>query len=357
MAIDRIINFLLYLLGMMFNLILMLAVAYGVYFFAVAGFNFGSGFAYDMTAEGYYYEIEFVLDEDMPAAEVAVILEEMGIISNHWLFRLELFLMGRVRTYPAGTYTLNRNMSNTEVHRILRGTTTAQAPEDVITIPEGFTISDMAAYFEYRGFFSAEDFIYVADNGHFPFTFLNEVPNRPNRLEGYLFPDTYRIPVNPTPGDIILRMLRRFDEIYDLELRDRAYEMNLSMDEVIIIASIIERETRIAHERGLVSQVIHNRLSDNMRLQMCSTVAYVLDVQRDRLLYVDLEIDSPYNTYMHYGLPLGPISNPGAAAIRAALWPTSGNYLFFVLVNPETGEHYFSQTFDAHIAANQRARG
>jgi len=357
MNLDKIINFLLYLLGMAFNLVIMAVVAYAVWYFAIAGFELGGSLAYDMTAEGYDYEIEFVLDEDTPAADVAVILEEMGIIGSHWLFRLELFLMGRVRTYAAGTYMLNRNMSNTQAHQILRGSAATQAPEEIITIPEGWTIGDMAAYFEYREFFTAEEFIYVAEEGHFPFAFLNGVPNRPNRLEGYLFPDTYRIPINPTPGDIILRMLRRFDEVFDVELNDRAYEVGLTMDEVVIMASIIERETRLAHERPLVSQVIHNRIDTGMMLEMCSTVAYVLDVQRDRLLYADLEIDSPYNTYRNHGLPIGPISNPGVAALRAALWPVDGDYLFFVLINEATGEHYFSRTFDAHIAANQRARG
>lgn len=358
MNFDKIINFLLYLLGMAFNLVIMILVAYAVWFFAITGFELGGSLAYDMTSEGeYHYEIEFVLDEETPAADVAVILQEMGIISNHWLFRLELFLMGRVRTYQAGTYTLNLNMTNTQAHHVLRGSMATQAPEEIITIPEGWTIGDMAAYFEYREFFTAEEFIYVAESGHFPFAFLNEVPERPNRLEGYLFPDTYRIPVNPTPGDIIVRMLRRFDEVFDAELRTRAYEMNLTMDDVVRMASIIERETRLTHERPLVSQVIHNRLEIGMRLEMCSTVAYVLDVPRDRLLYADLEIDSPYNTYRHHGLPIGPISNPGVAALRAALWPVNGDYLFFVLINEATGEHYFSQTFDAHIEANQRARG
>ena len=356
MNTDRTINFLLYILGTVFNLALMAVVAYAVYFFAIQGFAAGTRMADDLVAEGYDYEIEFVLERDTPATEVSRILEEKGIISSSRLFNMEIFLMGRVRTYAAGTYTLNQNMTNTEVHQVLRGSF-AQAPEETITVLEGWSIRDMAAYFESREFFAAEDFIHVAENGHFPFAFLADVPDRPGRLEGYLFPDTYRIPVNPTPGDIIERMLRRFDQIFDASMHDRAYEMNITMDEAVIIASIIERETRLVNERPMVSQVIHNRLADNMRLQMCSTVAFVLDVQRDRLLYADLEIDSPYNTYRNAGLPIGPISNPGEAALRAALWPTPGDYLFFVLINPETGEHYFSRTFDEHIAANQRARG
>jgi len=360
MNLDRAINFLLYLLGMAFNLAVMALVGYAVYFFAMQGITMGNQLAYDLIYTGEDYYMELVLEEDTPAAEVAVMLEEMGIITNHWLYRLELFLMGRIRTYQAGTYILNRSMTNTEVHQVLRGSLVGIAPEETITILEGWTIRDMAAYFEYREFFPAEDFINVAENHHFPFTFLNDVPDRPNRLEGYLFPDTYFVPVNPSPGAIIYRMLRRFDVIFDAQMVDRAYELGYTMDDIVIMASIIERETRLAHERPMVSQVIHNRLDTNMRLQMCSTVAYVLDyrygIQRDVLYYVDLEIDSPHNTYQNSGLPIGPISSPGQAALRAALWPSGGDYLFFVLVNEQTGEHYFSTTFDAHIAANPRRR-
>lgn len=357
MNLDKAINFLLYILGMAFNLALMALVAYAVYFFAIQGFEFGGQLADDLVYVGEAYEYIFVLDEATAATEVSRMLEERGIVNNSMLFNIELFLMGRIRTYEAGTFTLNRNMTNTEIHRVLRGSMTAQAPDEVITIPEGWALRDMAAYFESREFFTAEYFMHIAEVGHFPFAFLADVPERPNRLEGYLFPDTYRVPLNPSPAQIIERMLIRFDEIFDNDMHDRAYELGISVDDAVIMASIIERETRLAHERALVSQIIHNRLADNMRLEMCSTIAYVLDVQRDRLLLIDLEIDSPFNTYRNHGLPLGPISNPGAAALRAALWPADGDYLFFVLENEETGEHYFSNTFNDHIAARQRIRG
>jgi UPF0755 protein len=125
------------------------------------------------------------------------------------------------------------------------------------------------------------------------------------------------------------------------------------------MASIIERETRLANERALVSQVIHRRLANNMRLEMCSTVRYVhqISAMEDppvHLLYVHLEVQSPYNTYLHAGLPIGPISNPGEAAIRAALWPAPTDYVFFVLRDEYTGEHYFSRTAAEHNAARDR---
>ena len=357
MKSDSVINFLQYILGMFFNLAIMAIVGYAVFALTIAGFNWGTNFAYEMVAVGPNQEFIFVLDEDTPASEVSRQLEYKGIINSSRLFNLELFLMGRIRTYRAGTYTLNSNMTNTEVHRTFLRTGSGQAPHETITIPEGWTIDDMAAYFEYRGFFTADEFIYTAHYMYFGFSFLLDIPsNRPNGLEGYLFPDTYQIPVNPRPGDIIVRMLRRFDEIFNDDLREQAYNMGLTMDDVVIMASIIEVETRIAQERPIVSQVIHNRLAINMPLQMCSTVQYVLDEQRDRLTNADLQINSPFNTYLHSGLPIGPISNPGAAAIRAVLNPSGDSYLFFVLYNFQTGEHFFSNTAAEHNAADARAR-
>ena len=359
MKLSGVLNVLAYFMGMAFNLAIVAVVAYAVWYFAVAGLEFGTEFATEMVYEAEYYTVEFELNHDTPAVEVARLLEQEGIITNQWLFRAEMMVLGSSDDYTAGTFTLNRSMSNREINRALRARPEQLAGHHVITIPEGWTVGDMAAYFESREFFDAEEFMFVANNGHFPHGFLFDVPNRENRLEGYLFPDTYFIPLNPTPGDIITRMLTRFEEIFfgDTDLTARAEEIGYTMDEIIIMASIIERETRIPRERALVSQVIHTRIDTGMRLEMCSTVAYVLDVPRARLLWVDLEIDSPFNTYRNPGLPLGPIANPGQAAIMAALHPSDTSYLFFVLINEESGEHYFSHTFDAHIAANQRVRG
>ncbi|MCL2456630.1 MAG: endolytic transglycosylase MltG, partial [Defluviitaleaceae bacterium] len=265
---------------------------------------------------------------------------------------LELHLRNATHDFTEGTYTLNKNMNNVEINRALRARAQELAPHHDITIREGQTIRDMANYFEERGFFPAEEFIYVAQYGHFSFPFLLEIPaDRPNRLEGYLFPDTYQIPVNPNPGAIITRMLDNFGRKFTDDLYARADEMKISVDDVIIMASIIERETRLAAERPIVSQVIHRRLRQNMRLQMCSTVQYTMDDPPIRLLNVHLEIDSPYNTYMYSGLPVGPISNPGLAAIQAVLSPSDTDFLFFVLKDEETGEHHFSRSAAEHDAA------
>ncbi len=146
----------------------------------------------------------------------------------------------------------------------------------------------------------------------------------------------------------------KFDDVFTQEYYDQAEELGYTVDEIITIASMIEKEVRVAEERPKVAGVIYNRLNIDMNLQMCSTIMYALEIPRDRLLYRDLEIESPYNTYRNPGLPIGPIANPGAAAIEASLYPESHNYLYFVLKDPETGAHEFNATLDDHNAAKNK---
>ena len=347
-------NILTFVLGMGFNLALLAVFAYALFHFTQRGFEFGGEFASSMLEEGPDYEVIFELPEDTPRAEVAQRLYQYELIANPWLFRLEMFLKNSTRVYRAGTYTLNRNMTNTEINATLRRGPPRHAEDLRITIREGLTIRDMGYYFEYRGFFTQQEFIDYAQNGVFDFWFLSDVPDLPgrNRLEGYLFPDTYFLPINPTPRCVILRMLNRFEEVMQGAWIHRAYDLGFILDDIIIMASIIEAEIRVPHERVLASQVIHNRLRRGQRLEMCSTVVYTMDIRRDRLTFADTRNQvTPYNTYLVDGLPIGPIGNPGLASIEAALWPSEGNYLFFVIRDPATGEHTWSTNFADHQAA------
>ena len=347
-------NVVTYILGMGFNLALMAVVAYAIYWFAMWGFSTGGDFANEMLAVGPDEEVEFILDEDTPRAEVARRLEHYGIIPNQLLFRLEMFLKNSTRVYRAGVYTLNRNMTNTEVNATLRRPPTPEeAGHHVVRFLEGWTIAQMGAHLEHLGFFTAQEFIDYAEYGDFShFRFVRDIPSHPQRrrLEGYLFPDTYHLPLNPTPRVVINMMLNQFEFVMNRigPWAQIAEEMGFTLDDIINIASIIEGETPVPSERPIVSQVIHRRLRENILLQMDATVLYALDIPRTRVYLADLRVDSPFNTHIHHGLPLGPIGNPGRASIEAAFLPSDTNYLFFVVYYADHTRHVFTTNYADH---------
>lgn len=348
------VNSLSWLLGICFNALIFLVLGYLVYTYAIRGFEWGEQFSERLIyIHEEYYDIEIILEDYTTIADLAEMLEDMGVIPNALMYRLELMVMGHTDDYAPGTFVLNQNLSTTQINTRLRRQPVAPVEEDRIMIREGWTQRDIAEYLEYRGFFTAEEFMYAANNHDFGFHFLEGIPNRPSRLEGYLFPDTYQIPAYPTPEDVIIRMLSRFNEIYSFEYRLRTEELGMTMDEVVIIASMIEREVRVPHERQMVARVIYNRLNIGMRLQIDATVAYAVGAHLDRVLYAHLEYNSPFNTYMVNGLPLGPISNPGAASIHAALFPADGPWIFYVLVDADTGAHFFTDSHAEHEHARR----
>ncbi|MCL1998005.1 MAG: endolytic transglycosylase MltG [Turicibacter sp.] len=349
--LNFLVNSLSWLLGICFSALIFMALAWLIYTYTLVGFEMGEEIAVYMTEERESYEIQFVLAEDTPMPEVAQLLEEKGVIANSLFFLFEMTLLGNTADYVAGDFLLNRNMSPSQINSTLRSRPTQFAEGVQVRIREGFTQRDIAEYLEFLGFFTADEFMEVANTVNFGFGFLEDIPDRPSRLEGYLFPDTYTFPANPTPEDVIVRMLARFNEVYSFEYRHRTAELGMTMDEIIIIASMIEREVRYPPERPMVAGVIYNRLAAGMQLQIDATVLYALGMHLERLFYADLEVDSPFNTYRVFGLPWGPISNPSAASIHAALFPANHNYLFYVLVNAETGEHLFNETYAAHLHA------
>jgi UPF0755 protein len=354
MKLEAILDILKFILGLMFNIALMAAVIYMVYSYALEGYGKGSDFAAKLTAEGPDSEVEFVLEEDTPVSEAARMLEELGVIRNEYWFQLDLFLKGSSTVYKAGTYKLNKKMSVTEVNVAMRKVQVEEVPDNIITVPEGWTVRDIATYLEDKELMTAEEFVEACDTHEFPFSFAAAIPERANRLEGYLFPDTYYISPEADADEIIYKMLARFDEIFSDDFRYRARELGATIDDIVIAASIIEKEVKVPSERALVSRVIYNRLEIGQHLEIDATILYALDKRKDRLLYSDLEIDSPYNTYVYGGLPLGPISNPGQECLEAALYPESGPYLYYVLQDEETGEHYFTDDYDDFLNAKAR---
>jgi UPF0755 protein len=274
-------------------------------------------------------------------------LAENGLLAAPWAVRVYASMRGYDRLVKHGTYEFEPGEAPLEIlGRLISG--------DVlmvdVTVPEGFTIWDIAGVFQVAAVDSAELLSTLADTGLLERRRI-EAPS----LEGYLFPDTYRVRWGASPGAVAVMMLSRLDEVFDASLLQRAVGIGMSPHEVLTLASIIEAETRVTGERTRVSAVYHNRLRRGMRLEADPTVAYAMGGYKGRLLYADLEIDSPYNTYRHRGLPVGPISSAGRASIMAALYPdSSSSDLYFVARGD--GTHIFSRTLRDHNRAVQSVR-
>jgi len=352
-------NIIEYVSGALFNIVFIVIGVVAVYFVSSNAYAYGMDmFNKDMDVALETYEI--VIPESgeeenrADALHVGRILEEAGLTKNAWVFFLEARLNGLYKDFRPGTYQFTTHMGNGEIMEIMQTAQFADAAETQISIPEGLNLRQIAELCERKELFTAQEFLDACEEYERMFFFLEPVQWRKNPLEGYLFPDTYRLPENPQPIDLIDRMLQRFQDVFNYELEDRAQELGFTIDEVVIMASIIEKEINRADERALCSSIIHNRLKKNMPLQMCSTVLFVLDVPISRLSLSDLEVESPYNTYRNAGLPIGPICSPGKAAIMAALNPADTNYLYMVVKDEDTGVHEFNSDYNNHLDAKDR---
>jgi UPF0755 protein len=275
-------------------------------------------------------------------------LTSAGVVSDALTFRLALRVSGQARRLQAGEYRFDRPMSMLEViDKIARGDVDLHS----ITFPEGLRIAEMAAIFEAQGFGPASAFASAAAD---PTPIRAIDPDAPD-LEGYLFPDTYALPRRVPAGRVIDAMVARFLEVLTPELRAAAAARNLSVRQLVTLASIVEKETGREDERRLVAAVFANRLKRGMGLQSDPTVIYAMqragtyggNLRRD-----DLQMASPYNTYRYPGLPPGPIAAPGKASLEAVANPDEADYVYFVSRND--GSHAFARTLQEHNRNVQR---
>ena len=296
------------------------------------------------------------IPEGSSVKKVASILEEAGLIKYERAFTKRFQESENRGRLQSGTYTLNTGMNTLEMIAIMCPIIEADTPIDKLVIPEGFTIEQIALRCEKQGICTADEFLNAVNSvTTSQFEYLADVPSGANvkyKLQGYLFPATYDIYQNTTAESLVKNMLNTFENYYTGDLQARAQELGYNTFDIVTRASIVEREARVSEERPIIAGVINNRLKEGMKLQMCPTVLYPLtDGKYDvgRVLYEDLEIDSPYNTYMYEGLPVGPICNPGIACINAVLYPEDSNYLYYHVGDTETGSHIFSETYQEHI--------
>lgn len=295
------------------------------------------------------------------AGEVSQLLEEEGLIRNSTLFSFYLALNGQNDQLKAGKYSFTQGMSLNQIASVLVGGE-KKSNTLTFTIPEGFTLEQIADLLAKNRILDKEAFLKEADSGVFESDLLAGLPQDAglkHRLEGYLFPDTYEVFQGATPHEVIDSMLKQTSAVLKPEWREQMKKRGLNIHQTLTIASLIEREAQAPKERPLISGVISNRLKADppMKLQIDATVQYALGKQKETLLFKDLEIDSPYNTYKIQGLPPGPIAASGKSAIEAALFPELHDFYFYVTKNDGTGEHFFANSFAEHeqnIARSQK---
>lgn len=269
-------------------------------------------------------------------------LSEEDKIKNEFLVKLYLKIRGIKPEVLAGTYKLDKSMTLDEIITLLSSDSTVG--KIYITIPEGYTIDDIATELEENNICSSEDFINSVKNYDLP-AYVSNNPNKRYNLEGFLFPDTYSFNENENADFVVKTMINRFEEVW----QELVESLNLSIaddeiEKIVNVASIIEKEAVVDSERSLISSVIYNRIAIEMPLQIDATVIYSYGYHIEKMYERHLEIDSPYNTYMYYGLPIGPISNPGRASLMAALKPEKTDYLYYLLESEYT--HYFTDNYD-----------
>jgi len=273
-------------------------------------------------------------------------LAKAGVIKAPTLFRLYAKLRGGDRRIKAGTYLLRRGSSWNAVLTALRE---GKGLMFTVTIPEGFTLSQIVPLVA-RVLEVPPDSVIAAarDTAH-----LHRLGVPTPTLEGYLFPDTYMFLPGTSARVAIGAMVRRFEQMWRAEWTARLDTLGMTQHEVVTLASIVEREAKRPDERPVIAGVYRNRLRSGMRLEADPTVQYARGIHTNRVLFKDLDVESPYNTYKHAGLPPGPIASPGAASLRAALYPAEVPYKFFVAY-PD-GRHEFTVDFARHTEARRRA--
>ncbi len=298
---------------------------------------------------------EEVLFEIRPGESLRTIsgnLAETGLIRRPRIFEVYARLEDYDRRLQAGRYLLGFNMTPVTMLEMIVGGE-AVFDEIVVTIPEGWSLDDIERHFEALGLFDIAHFqeAVVMHERYRDFVHLASLENG-TILDGYLFPDTYRIFADSTPESVIRRMLDNFHRRIPVELVSEIERQERTLHDVLALASIVQKESASVHEMPDVAGVFWNRLEINMRLESDATVNYVLGTSNLQPTFADTEVQHPYNTYENHGLPPGPIGNPGLPAIEAALRPAEHPYLFFL--HKPNREIVLSRTFSEHLANKAR---
>ena len=291
--------------------------------------------------------IRVVIPEGSSMRVAAESLRAGRLISNSTGFRIYGRLAGHDRALKPGTYLIKRGTPWPEIMKALVG---GRGLVRSVTIPEGLALVQIADLVGKALDVPRDSVIAAAKDT----ALLRRLDVPTPTLEGYLFPATYAFPEGTDPSVAVNEMVRRFEQEWDPKWAERLTQLAMNRHDIVTLASIIEEEAKLPAERPIISAVYHNRLKIGMPLQADPTVQYARGVHAERVMFKDLEIDSPYNTYKYPGLPPGPIASPGGESLRAALFPANVNYLYFAAF-PD-GHHEFTRTLNEHNAVRAKIR-
>ena len=346
----------LVLLLVLFIVAATMAAGYTVYTFVVDHFN--NEVSEDSIIIDIETEQKFRVEKRESTKSISQRLYDAGLIENVQIYRALSKFYGYDGQYNAGTYTLSKGLTYEEIMYILSGT-----PETVkVTFPEGFTTEQMAIRLENNHVCTAEEFLDAVDNADISsYDFLHNVDfsGRDHRLDGYLFPDTYEFDVYAKPEDVVYKMLNRFNEIFRPAYYEQLQVTGLTLDQVVILASIVEKEAKNDSDRAPIAGVFYNRYTrgeeDLELFQSDATVRYAYrratGKDLDHPLSEELELDDPYNTYVYPGFTPGPICSPGEASLIGAIYPSNHDYFYFVARVDGSGGNVFSRTYEEHLQA------
>lgn len=294
--------------------------------------------------------VQVVIEEGESASQIAVKLHESGVVTSALIFRSLAWIQGRQGKFKPGHYVLNTGMHYGEVFSVLEAGPNYQSR---LIIPEGLTVHKTAEKVAQAINITADEFEKAASSGDYNFPYIPG--GNQDNLEGFLFPKTYGVAVEVTAREVVEMLLSQFErETDDLDW-SRAKQLGVTPYQVVIIASLIEREAALDDERPLVAVVIYNRLKANMFLQIDATVQYALPRWKEVLTYEDLKTPSLYNTYLHKGVPPAPICSPGRASMEAALSPANVDYLYYVATG--NGGHFFTADYNEFLRVKNEVQG
>lgn len=289
-------------------------------------------------------KITFKIENGQSSKIIAQNLKDSKIIRNVFWFRVYLRSKELSSKIVSGSFELSSSMNFRGISTVITKNP-KDFTEEMIKIIEGWNSIQVAKYLEEKEFCTEKEFLDIIKD-KFDYDFLKDKPNAFD-LEGYLFPDTYRVYKSASCEDIVLKFLNNFENKLDNQIIKDIKSQNKTIFEIITMASIVEKEVRSVDDMKIVSGVFWDRIKNGQALESCATLAYILGENKDQYSYEDTQINSAYNTYQNRGLPPGPIANPGLNAIKASVYPEYTDYNYF-LTDPKTGNTIFSKTFEEH---------